>query len=190
MKKIITSILGSILLSSVSFCEITITDAQVLSMEMEKVKGNWGAPGGKRINSMILKVKSWEQNKVDENDDFIIKVLESQETIEISQEKGLASNFANNDDYKFLKRHKSLFSNKVRPKINVTGRLIRHKSFGYNAKYINFLRNPTYTSRKGTITVPHYEKASAPTTSKLTSKTNKFDALYAEDTNKENPIQK
>lgn len=182
MNKFIASVIGGVLLTSVSFGEVTITDAQVVAMEMKKVKGNWAAPGGREISSMTLKVKSWKQDKVDENDEKIIDFLKTQDTIEVSQERGLASNYANNDDYKFLKRHRSLFSNKARPKIDVVGRLLRYKKHGYVPdgadKLVTVLRNPTYKSRKGTITVPHYESPSAPVTEKVNSKS-KFDALYA-----------
>ncbi|MCO4782626.1 MAG: hypothetical protein KC646_09920 [Candidatus Cloacimonetes bacterium] len=182
MKKVLASVIGGVLLSSVAFGEITITDAQVTAMQMKKVKGNWAAPGGREISSMTLKVKAWKQNKVDENDDKIIEFLKSQDSIEVSQERGLASNYASNDDYKFLKRHRSLFSNKARPKIDVVGRLLRYKKHGYvpegDDKLVTVLRNPTYSSRKGAITVPHYETASAPVSSKVATKS-KFDVLYA-----------
>jgi hypothetical protein len=182
MNRLSALIIGGALLSTVSFTEITITDAKVTSMEMKKVKGNWAAPGGREISSMTLKIKSWRQDKVDENDDKIIEFIKSQDTIEISQERGLASNYANNDDYKFLKRHRSLFSNNVRPKVDVVGRLLRYKNqdpYGED-EFVTVLRNPTYTSRKGTITVPHYENPSAPVASKANAKS-KFDALYASD---------
>ncbi|MCJ8345945.1 hypothetical protein MJH12_10420 [bacterium] len=184
MRKLIYSVIGSVLLTSTAFSEITITEAKVVEMQMKRVKGNWAAPGGREISSMTLKVSAWEQNKVDEHDDEIIELLNSSETIEVAQERGLASNFANNDDYKFLKRHRSLFSNKVRPKIDLTGRLLRTKKYGYvgddEDKFQIVLRNPTYTSRKGSITVPHYERPSAPVIAKISSQ-NKFDALYAAD---------
>ena len=160
------------------FADVIVQEGQVTRLKVERWKGTWAAPGGKQLKYIKLNVKKWHQEFPREGDDKVIQAIkDSNGSLDVTIERYPISYSANTEDYKFLKKHRRLFSGKVSPKLNLTGHLLFGKipSNSDKKSYI-LLRKPTFNSRKGEMSIPYYGDDYK--TEQEAAQTNNFAAIY------------
>ena len=136
------------------FADIIIEEGQIKRIRVTKWKGNWAAPGGKHLEHISIVVTQWKQGEKHENDAKIIEAINSGDEFEVKLANYPISYSAPNHDYKWLKKHRIIFSGKVRPKLSVVGTLRVGAESEYNSKHAIYLYEPTLSSRRGSMFLP------------------------------------
>jgi hypothetical protein len=170
--KFLSLILISVVFLTNGFCEVQITEAQVLKVFVDKFNGNWNAPSYKYIERLLIKVNAYHCDfpDLEDNVDLIQKIEEDRGLLEVHLHNYPLDN--TKEYYSFLRKHKRVFSDKVKGGLMISGALYFEPAQHAHSKIpVPVLKSPNYKSSYGVFNPNKPSAASS-------SRTARFNMTY------------